>query len=214
MTREEYLNAAVEKLRPLFERNNLMIPPYRVSCGFTSKASKKVLGQCFAPECTSDGITQIFVVPTHPDVISTLATLVHELLHAASGDYKHGNKFKDGMKVVGLAGKATATCADESLLTMLEKIAEELGEYPNPPLKLKEPSKRDKANSKKSFKLHCPQFRDGSKECRLIEVAKGGDYTVTVSRKSLKLGFPLCPGCSKEMEMESEDFELYKLGEQ
>jgi hypothetical protein len=214
MTREEYLNAAVEKLRPLFERNNLIIPPYRVSCGFTSKASKKVLGQCFAPECTKDGTTQIFIVPTIPDVLNVLATLVHELLHAASGDYKHGNKFKDGMKVLGLVGKATATTADESLLTMLEKIASELGEYPNPTLKLKEPTQREKANAKKSFKLHCSKFRDADKSCRLIEVAKAGEYTVTASRKSLKLGFPLCPGCSTEMEMESEDFELYKLGDQ
>jgi hypothetical protein len=213
MTREEYLNAAVEKLRPLFERNNLIIPPYLVSCGFTSKASKKVLGQCFAPECTPDGKSQIFIVPTIQDAVTVLSTLVHELLHAASADYKHGDKFKAGMKPLGLVGKATATTADEGLLRMLEKISEELGEYPNSTLKLKQPSQKEKANAKKSFKLHCAGFRNADKSCRLIEVAKAGEYTVTTSRKMLKLGFPLCPGCSKEMEMEIEDYELYKLGE-
>jgi hypothetical protein len=213
MTREEYLNAAVEKFRPLFERNKLTIPPYRVSCGFTTKNPKKTLGQCFAPECTPDGTTQIFVVPTHRDVIHTLGTLIHELLHAASGDYKHGQKFKEGMKALGLEGKATATAPGEQLLTILEKTAEELGDYPNPVLHLPEPKKRDKAASKKSFKLFCPKLRNGEKACLLTEKVKEGDYTVTASRKSLKLGFPLCPGCSTEMEMEDEDYELYKLGE-
>lgn len=212
MTREEYLNAAVEKFRPLFERNNLKIPPYRVSCGFTTKNPRKTLGQCFAPECTPDGTSQIFVVPTHKDVIAALGTLAHELLHAASGDYKHGAAFKKGMKTIGLEGKATATLPGQDLLNLIEKLAEELGDFPNPVLHLPEPKQRDKAATKKSFKLFCPLKRNNDKGCELTPKMTGGDYTVTATRKSLKFGFPLCPGCSKEMEMEDEDFELYKLG--
>ena len=128
-------------------------------------------------------------------------------------DAKHGPKFKDGMKLIGLEGKAIHAMPGDELLAFCEKMAEELGEYPNVPMKIPELTKKDKAAAKKSFKLHCSNFRDGNKKCRLIEVAKAGEYTVTASRKSLKLGFPLCPGCSEEMEMESEDFELYKMGE-
>jgi hypothetical protein len=117
------------------------------------------------------------------------------------------------MKLIGLEGKARSASPGAELQLFIEKMAEELGEYPNPPLKPKEKKKKDIAQAKKTFKLFCPQFRNGGKDCRLVEVAKGGDYTVTASRKSLKLGFPLCPGCAKEMEMEDTDYELYKLGE-
>ena len=213
MTREEYLNAAVEKLTPLYERNKLFIPPLKVSCGFPSKSPKKTLGQCFSSACSADGSCQIFVSPIIKSGVETLGVLTHELVHAClPPDAKHGPKFKEAMKLVGLEGKAIHAMPGDILLGMCEKIAEELGEYPNPPLKMPEKSQKDKAASKKSFKLHCSNFRNGDKSCRLIEVAKAGEYTVTASRKSLKLGFPLCPGCSKEMEMEDEDFELYKLG--
>jgi hypothetical protein len=214
MTREEYLTAAVEKFRPLYERNKLFFPIVRVSCGFPNKSPKKTLGQCFSSVCCADGSRQIFASPIIKSTVETLGVLAHELLHAClPDDAKHGPKFKDGMKLIGLEGKAIHAMPGDDLLAFCEKMAIELGEYPHSPLKIPELTKKDKAAAKKSFKLHCSNFRDGNKKCRLIEVAKAGEYTVTASRKSLKLGFPLCPGCSEEMEMETEDFELYKMGE-
>lgn len=213
MTREEYLTAAVEKFKPLFERNKLFLPVVRVSCGFPNKNPKKTLGQCFSSVCCADGSRQIFASPIIKSTVETLGVLAHELLHAAlPDDAKHGPKFKEGMKLIGLEGKAIHAMPGDELLHFCEKMADELGEYPNVPMKIPEKSQKERATAKKSFKLHCPNFRNGDKSCRLIEVAKAGEYTVTASRKSLKLGFPLCPGCSKDMEMEDEDFELYKLG--
>jgi len=214
MTREEYLTAAVEKFRPLYERNDLHIMPVKVSCGFPNKSPKRTLGQCFSSSCTKDGVRHIFISPIVKTTVQVLGVLTHELLHAClTDDAKHGPKFKEGMKKIGLEGKAIHAMPGDELLALCEKYAEELGEFPNSPLTIPEKTSKERAASKKSFKLHCPQFRDGLKECRLIEVAKAGEYTVTASRKTLKLGFPLCPGCGKEMEMEPEDFELYKLSE-
>jgi hypothetical protein len=214
-TREEYLTAAVERFRPLYTRNKLDIPEgklLKVSCGFPCKTPKKTIGQCFSPECTFDGSVHIFVSPIVKSTVEVLGVLTHELLHSClPSDAKHGPKFKEGMKLIGLEGKAIHAMPGDELLALCEKIADELGDYPNPVLKIPEKSQKERANSKKSFKLHCESFRNGEKTCRLIEVAKGGEYTVTASKKSLKLGFPLCPGCSKEMEMEPEDFEIYKL---
>jgi hypothetical protein len=211
--REDWLEAAVEKFKPLFERNKLYIPVVRVSCGFPNKNPKKTLGQCFSSLCCVDGSRQIFISPIIKSPIETLGVLSHEILHSTLDDLaKHGPKFKEGMKLIGLEGKAIHAMPGDVLLAMCEKIAEDLGDYPNPPLKIPEKTQKDKAAAKKSFKLHCSNFRDGNKKCRLIEIAKAGEYTVTASRKSLKLGFPLCPGCSEELEMSSEDFDLYKLG--
>jgi hypothetical protein len=212
-TREEYLVAAVEKLRPWFTKAKLDIPPVKVSCGFGSKTPMKTLGECWSSECTFDGTRHIFVTPMHPDAVSSLGTLAHELLHAClPDDAKHGPKFKDGMKAIGLEGKAIHASPGPELQLFIEKIVDELGDYPNPQLKPKQKSKKEKANSKKSFKLFCPRKRNGEKSCILTDKTAGGDYTVTVSRKMLKLACPICV-CGAEMEMESDDFELYKLGE-
>lgn len=205
--------AAVEKLRPHFTAAKLDIQPIKVSCGFPSKGPLKNLGECWSSECTFDGTRQIFITPTHLDAIGALGTLAHELVHASlPDDAKHGPKFKDAMKALGLEGKAIHAGPGPELQLIIEGIAEELGDYPNPTLKPKPKSKKERAEGKKSFKLFCPRKRNGDKACLLTEKTAGGDYTVTASRKSLTLGFPLCP-CSAEMEMETEDYELYKLGE-
>ena len=203
--------AALEKLRPYFIKCKYEIPPaIQLGLGFKNP---KTLGQCFSPTCTFDGTIHVVLSVAHVDAVTTLETLVHELLHAALPDnVKHGAKFKEGMKALGLEGKATATYAAPELRLMLEKIVEELGDYPHKPLKPVERKKSEKAAAKKTFKLFCPRKRNGDKSCLLVEKTAGGDYNVSASRKSLKLGFPLCP-CGAEMEMENEDYELYKLGE-
>jgi hypothetical protein len=213
-TREEYLLAAVEELRPMFTKNKLVIQPVKVSCGFGSKSPMKRLGECWQAGACADSITRnIFISPLNKTAVEALATLVHELVHASLPDEeKHGKMFKEAMKALGLEGKATSTYAGPALLEQLEAIVDKLGDYPTSRLIPKEKSKNEKAKAKKSFKLFCPRKRNGEKACILVDKTAGGDYNVTASRKSLKLGFPLCP-CGAEMEMEPEDFELYKLSE-
>lgn len=206
--------AAVEKFRPLFASHQYEIPPVKVSCGFGAKNPLKTLGECWSSECTPDGTRQIFVSPIHKDAISTLGTLVHELLHAClPNDAKHGKPFKEGMAKIGLEGPARSAGPGAELQLFVEKVADELGDYPNVPITPKQKKKSDRAASKRTFKLYCPKKRNNDKGCTLTELTKDGDYTITGTRKSLKLGFPLCP-CGTEMVMEDEDFELYKLGDQ
>lgn len=211
-TRESWLEDAITKLRPLFTKQNLIIPPVvKVSCGFPSKNPIKVLGECHL-ESTFDGSVQIFISPIHKDGKSSLGTLVHELLHACLPiTAKHGPEFKDGMKLIGLEGKARYAGPNPELELLLEKMADELGDYPNPTIRLRERTRKETANTKKSFKLFCPKARLCDKNCMILDKTNGADYTVNASRKSLKLGLPQCP-CSVELEFETEDFELYKLG--
>lgn len=212
-SREEYLLAAVEQLRPWFGKQNYDLPPLKVSCGFPSKSPLKNLGECWSPTATADGTTHIFVTPTHRNASDSIGTLAHELLHAAlPDDAKHGPIFKEGMKKVGLEGKPKSAGPGPELQLYIDGIVEMLGEYPNSPLTPRPKPKKEQAQAKKSFKLFCPKKRAGDKSCLLVDKTVGGDYSVTVSRKMLKLAFPVCV-CGAEMEMESEDFELYKLGE-
>jgi len=212
ITREEWLLNAVEEFRPYFEDRKLKIQAVQVSCGFPSKSplsKTKRLGECWASESTFDGSRQIFVTPLLSTPVEVLGVLIHELIHASlDDDAKHGPKFKAAMKDIGLEGKATATIPSLELIPYLEAVAEKLGDYPNTPLKPRDP-KDKKAQAKKSFKLFCAQKRGCTNKCSITDKAIGDDYTTTCGKKVLALGFPHCP-CGEEMEMETEEFALYQ----
>jgi hypothetical protein len=217
-TREEWLEKAVEKLKPLFLAHKYEIPPVKVSCGFPSKgglSKNRTYGECWQSQCTDDGTRHILITPLlgSERAVEVLGVLAHELTHSVlDDDAKHGPKFKEAMAKVGLEGPAKHAMPGADLQLRLEAIAEELGNYPNVALKPKERKKSEKAAAKKTFKLFCEKKRTCDKHCSLVEKTTGGDFNVNSSRKSLKLGFPMCP-CGNEMMMEEEDFELYKLGE-
>lgn len=109
--------------------------PERVACGCGwMRRSSKAIGQCFSPELAADGSTQIWICPTQDEPVSVLATLLHELGHAAVGvEHAHKKPFRTFQKRVGLAGKPTATFAEpgSELYNTLEKLAGELGPYPH-----------------------------------------------------------------------------------
>ena len=65
-TRESWLNAAVDELRPLF-RERVEVPRVRVSIGFPPKrglGKRRVLGVCCMSAMATDGIAQIYINPT------------------------------------------------------------------------------------------------------------------------------------------------------
>jgi hypothetical protein len=182
MTREQWLEAAVVFARPWFNKAGFTLPAVKVSCGWPSrKALSKVraLGECWAAEASEDNVHQIFVSPYLDDVPAVLATLVHELLHAAVG-CEHGHKapFKRAMKKVGLTGKANATAADENLLGQIQGWSGLLGAYPNAALDPLRVDKLRKKQTTRMLKCTCP-------EC---------GYTVRLARKWLdEVGAPHCP---------------------
>jgi hypothetical protein len=206
-TREEYLYAAVDKLRPVFESKQFTIPAIQVACGFGAKNPKRTMGECWHSTATENGVKQIFISPAHhSNAVEVLGTLAHELLHAVLPDgAKHGKLFKDGMKKIGLEGKAIHAAPGDELNRFIEKVVGELGEFPNSRIILKE---KERKNKKNTFKLHCPEKRVESPNCVLSGTFEG-DYEVKATVKSLTAGFPKCP-CGAEMRMTPEDFEEYK----
>jgi hypothetical protein len=135
-TREQWLNAATELLdKKFFDGNGYTLPAKKAcSCGFPKSARGHAIGQCWAPETSTDGTINMFICPTQDDPIRVLDILLHELIHAQVGTAAgHKGPFKKMAKEFGLEGKATATFAAEGseLWKQLSHISEQLGPYPH-----------------------------------------------------------------------------------
>lgn len=198
LLREEWLNRLVELLRPTFSDNGKPLPKkIRVSCGWPSHGgrggSKRVIGQAWSAECSSDGTHETFISPVLEDPSIVGATLVHELVHHAVGVKKgHKRPFRTLALAVGLEGKMTATVAGKDQKDRLETLCSKLGAYPHAALDpTAGPSKKQ---STRMLKVECQR-----KECGCI---------LRMTKKWIEeVGTPRCAcgGTMREEEVEGDD---------
>ena len=186
-TREEWLVAATNLLRSDFEAVDAEIPEkVHVTCGWPSKGGrpgkKQAVGECWKPECSEGGYTEMFINPTIGEGVEALEVLTHELVHTAVGtECGHKGEFRTVAKALGLEGKMTSTSAGEDLLVRLRAIEKELGTYPHAKLT---PTHK-KTQSTRMLKILC-----GS--C---------GWSARTSQKWIDLGLPTCAcACGKLME--------------
>lgn len=130
LTREEWLNAALAELRPLFQlKAQATIPAdTRVSVGFPGGGSaRKRIGECWPRARSTDKVNEIFISPVLQDPMRMLDVLTHEAIHAID-DCANGHKkaFKSIAVAVGLTGKMTATVAGDALKVELQNIIDRL----------------------------------------------------------------------------------------
>jgi hypothetical protein len=194
-TREQWLEAAVQALRPIFAEIDVELPPVRVSVGWPSRggtANKgRVIGQCWKTSVASDGVAQIFISPVlggegadPVEQVHMLGVLAHELIHAWDDcDSGHRGSFAKAARNLGLVGKMTCTTVGEELAEQLLGVLAEVGPYPHAPLDFAEMEKQRKPQTTRMLKLECPE--DG--------------YIVRTTAKWLEVGYPTCP-CGTEME--------------
>lgn len=127
---QEWLYKAIDALRPAFKDAGQPIPDHvRVTVGFPlGSRGGKIIGQCWMPDSVEDEVHSILVCPTLGDSVKILATLVHELCHAAlpSGT-AHGAAFGRLARAMGLTGKMTATVPTAELEERLNALIEKLG---------------------------------------------------------------------------------------
>lgn len=203
-TREQWLNAAVDLMRPLFKENFNPIPKkVRVTCGWPSKsalaAKSRRIGECWSPSASGDKVTEMFISPYLHDVanpgLGVLETLVHEAVHAAVG-VEHGHKAPFGKmaRAIGLEGKLTSTHAGETLMKQIKAWAKKLGQYPH--------AKLDYTKG--------PRKKQGTRliKCECSECG----YTVRTTKKWLvEVGAPICPakghGAMQHDEIEESEKE-------
>ena len=138
MTREEWLSAAVSHLRPLIERAEVeapraKVPRVWVSVGWPRghRGRGRAIGQCWAGSLSADKAPHVFISPELVLAEVVLATLAHELVHAAVPDGKHRGRFVEVARAVGLVRPWTATTAGPELGAWLAKLAKQLGTYPH-----------------------------------------------------------------------------------
>lgn len=189
-TREAYLAALIEDLRPLFEDAGFPLPRtvYRVSIGFPSRnatsTKNRAVGQCWNPDETADGSIHIFISPVVKETNEIAAILVHELCHAAVGtECGHKGDFITCMRAVGLTGKPTHTVAGDVLKLHLDTLIAAAGDFPHEPLVLTEKIPVKKGDTCRQKKVYCAP----------------DDYIVRVSRQTLTKGYPICPVCREPM---------------
>ena len=133
-TREEWLTRFTEAARPYFKQHGHPLPKkVRCSVGFASKGARSsTIGECWYASASSDGINEIFIVPSLQDNASRIAdVLTHELCHAALPQGEgHGKRFKYLATALGLTGKMTATTAGPAWHAWADPILKELGKFP------------------------------------------------------------------------------------
>jgi len=190
--REQWLQNAVEELRPDFKQAGFPLPDaVKVSIGFPSRsalsAHKQRIGQCWDASATKDQVAQIFITPLLDDSVRILDVLVHELIHAAVGaKCKHRGplrlprSFVKAAIAMGLTGKMTETVAGPELVVRLNAIIEKLGPIPHARLLA---TTQEKKQSTRLIKAECV----------------ADDYIVRLSRKTLAMGLPICPVCEHPM---------------
>jgi hypothetical protein len=186
-TREAWLTAGADALRPLFAENGYPVDvPVRVTLGFPSRGAlslkRKVVGECWAPEASGDGTAEISVTPLLDDPIELLAILAHEMCHAAVGNKaKHGRKFAKAATAMMLEGKPTATVPGDTFRAWAAPVLESLGPIPHSKLT---PMARTalKPDVGRMLKVECPCC----------------GYIARVTKKWLEAsGAPVCPTSGK-----------------
>lgn len=153
MTREEWLNKAVVLLKHgLFKEAGADVPQVRVSVGFPGGGSaRKRIGEYWKGSASKDGVPNIFISPVLDTPFKAIDTLVHELVHAVHPDAGHRGEFKTLALKLGLEGKMTHARAGEALKVKLEKLIEEIGEFPHSGINLSDRKKQKTA----LMKLEC-----------------------------------------------------------
>lgn len=128
----------------------------RISTGFPSErgAHGKVIGQCWSSAASADQSHHIFISPLLEEPVKVIATLAHELVHAADdGVSKHKGKFTKAVREMGLEGKPTATVAGDDFAAWAKELVDEIGEYPHVGLT---PTVNTKPQKTYMLKVTCP----------------------------------------------------------
>lgn len=187
-SREDWLNAAVRQLRPIFFERGYIVPEkIRVSCGFPPGVRRdgRAIQQCSTAFNSSDDHWEIFVSPMLDDPVRVLGALTHDLVHATVGlKAGHRRPFGQCAGAMGLESPWVATRESESFKASIARpVLRAIGvDYPHTKLSPVAPSSAPK--------------KQGTRLC-LCECPRCGYKVRTTMKWILSSGGPLCPteGC-------------------
>jgi hypothetical protein len=189
-SRESYLRAATNELRPYFAKHGLILPEkIRFAIAFTSHGKKgKVAGECWHAGASDDGHHEIIIRADFADSAEVLGILAHELVHAAlPPDVKHGKEFRDAALRIGLEGQMRHAMPGAVLRERLNELASSLGPFPHARLNFDRVTLAGVAAADKPKKQTTRMLKA---EC----LGPGCGYTVRVAARWIKeCGPPHCP---------------------
>lgn len=184
-TREGWLQAATDAMRPMFRDAGATIPDkIRFAMAFPSAGARgKTIGECWQDTASADGYYTIIIRADQADTVAILVILLHELVHAClpSGS-GHGKTFRKLAVRLGLEGKMTATHAGDQLAAELEQLsnAPSLGLIPHSRLNFAEGADdKPKKQGTRMLKVACP-----CPDC---------GYMVRMTKKWAEIALPECP---------------------
>jgi hypothetical protein len=189
-SRESYLRAATNELRPYFAKLGLPLPEkIRFAIAFTSHGKKgRVAGECWHASASDDGHHEIIIRADFADSPEVLGILVHELVHAAlPPDAKHGKQFREAALKIGLEGQMRHAIPGPVLRERLNELAATLGPFPHARLNFDrvtltglEAADKPKKQGTRMLKAEC--------------LGSGCGYTVRVAARWISdCGPPHCP---------------------
>jgi len=136
-TREEYLVALIQELRPMFDLYGFPLPQaIRITCGFPLNAKRsRAIGECFPAQNSGDNHFEILISPELADPQAVAECVIHELCHTTNGAMNHGATFKRIADYMGLVPSATrgykATSGAVDFMSRYGAIIQSLGDYPH-----------------------------------------------------------------------------------
>jgi hypothetical protein len=198
-SREAWLEAAIEMLRPRFIEIGLPLPEHiHVSVGFAygqRAESKYILGQTWARRASDDGVNHVFISPQEADPAAMLVTLLHELIHVADDNNSgHRGAFAEAATRLGFLGPMTQTPPSVELAAELAVMAAELGKFDHGALDValvNTPAKVPAGGVTVPPKVHSGPAKQGTRMVKLTAPDCG--YTVRTTRKWIETGLPACP---------------------
>jgi hypothetical protein len=133
-SREAWLRAAANELRPYFESCGLLLPDkIRYAIAFTSTGRKsKRVGECWHSAASDDASYEIFIRADLAEPIEVLSVLVKELVHTTlPAGVGHGKQFKDAAIKIGLQPPMREARPGVLLTERLVKLAKDLWPLPH-----------------------------------------------------------------------------------
>ena len=192
-TREQWLNAAAHEIhndyREVFDEHfgaegEAHLSALLVSTGFPSRGGLgKVIGECWKSEASEGGAHHIFINPRLTDLVEVVATLAHEMVHAAdNGEHKHRGKFLRAARGLGLEGKATATVAGGAFAEWARFLEKKIGTYPH-----------------EALTPLLVEKKQGTRQLKAEADCCG--YIIRLTKKWAQIAMPSCP-CGNEFVLE------------
>jgi hypothetical protein len=180
-TRESWLRAATDELRPYFEKLGFMLPEkIRFAIAFTSSGKRgRVPGECWHPFASEDQHFEIIIRADIAEPMDVLGVLMHELVHTLlPPSAKHGKEFKAVALRIGLEGKMRQATPSPILRERLNTLAINLGPLPHAKLNFTGASDVPRTQGTRMLKAEC---------------GAACGYTIRVASKWAKIGLPMCP---------------------